>query len=139
MRRRTLLLVPQPGLDWLDPLLAMRHGTLLLVPQRKFDWLNPLLAVRRRMLLLVPQFRPGNGPPTKLRLRPQRLAPPTRPPAERHSADGGTQAGAWQARGSSLRNAKPGGTAVRYSSVTHPSEADLTFLMYLYSVPRVAL
>ncbi len=26
-----------------------------------------------------------------------------------------------------------------HSSVTQPSEADLTFLMYLYSVPRVAL
>ncbi len=26
-----------------------------------------------------------------------------------------------------------------YSSVTQPSDADLTFLMYLYSVPRFAL
>ncbi len=29
--------------------------------------------------------------------------------------------------------------ATNHSSVTHPSEADFTFLMYLYSVPRVAL
>jgi threonyl-tRNA synthetase len=29
--------------------------------------------------------------------------------------------------------------AAVYSSVTHPSEAFLTFLMYLYRVPRVAL
>ena len=34
--------------------------------------------------------------------------------------------------------AKSHGGRPRYSSVTQPSDADLTFLMYLYSVPRVA-
>jgi hypothetical protein len=34
---------------------------------------------------------------------------------------------------------RPVGRETGYSSVTQPSEALLTFLMYLYSVPRVTL
>jgi len=46
---------------------------------------------------------------------------------------------AWAPRAYGVGPSWPPYTVVSYSSVTHPSDAGFTLLMYLYSVPRVAL